>query len=289
MTTMIQPLDEADATHQVRTAGAQTVEKALQVLAVVAAQDEPISLMMLSRAAGLEKTTTRRLATALLRHGLLRVDPVTRGYSLGLQLVGLAQRALGQLNIAREALPYLERLGALSGEAVHLGLYDDGQVAYTAQIPSIHPVVIRVRVGSRVPLHCTAMGKVLLAFGPALWKEQLLARGLLPAQTPNTITEPGELVEHLARVRRLGYALDDEEHRQGVRCIGAPVRDHSGLAVAAISITGPAFRLAREDLQALVRPLIETAAEFSIVLGYQPHPGGPLAPPPSLPDDRVPS
>jgi len=226
-----------------RRARSQTVEKALQLLHVLAEQPGPVSLLALSRAAHLDKTTTHRLATSLTRYGLFRFDPLTRSYSLGLRLVHLGHRAITQLD-----LTFVEH----------------------AQVPSQHPVIIRARVGTRVLCHCTAMGKVLLAVGPADRLETALAGFGLPAMTPNTITSREDLAEHLARVRRLGYAVDDEEHRLGVRCVAAPVFDHTGTANAAISITGPAFRLSRERLNELVEPLTEAAGKLSVQLGYGP-------------------
>ncbi|MGH2561409.1 MAG: IclR family transcriptional regulator [Thermomicrobiales bacterium] len=252
-----------------RTAGAQTAEKAMQVLLTVAEQAEPISLVALSRAAGIEKTTTHRLVTSLVRYGLLRFDSRTRTYSLGLRLVDLGQRALAQLDVVREARPHLERLGALSGEAVHVGVFEDGQVVFVGQVPSPHPVVIRVRVGTRAPSHCTAAGKVLLAFGPRTRLEQVLTLHGLSNMTPNTITDPDDFRDHLARVRRLGYALDDEEHRIGVRCVAAPVRDATGAAIASISISGPAFRLPREQIDELAGPLVEASNALSAVFGHR--------------------
>lgn len=259
-------MDDVAAT---RTAGSQTVEKALRLLAVVAEQPASLSLTALSQAAGIEKTTAHRLATSLVRCRFLRFDPATRTYSLGLQLVDLGQQSLAQFDVAREARPFMERLGALTGEAVHLGLFDEGEVVYVAQVPSSEPVIIRAHVGTRGPMHCTAMGKILLAFGPAERMERLLARGAWPAMTPNTIIQSDELAEHLARVRRLGFALDDEEHRLGIRCVGVPVHDHTATAVAALSVTGPAFRLSRERIHEIVGPLLAAAQELSGQLGYR--------------------
>lgn len=250
-----------------RSARSLTVEKALQLLDVVAQQGAAISLVPLSRAAGLDKTTTHRLATSLARCGLLRFDPTMRSYSLGLRLADLGHRAIEQIKLPPEARPYLLGLGGLSGEAVNLGVFDEGQVVFIDQVASPQQVVIRARVGSRVPAHCTAMGKTLLAFGSPEWREKVLANGL-SALTPNTIVHVDEFREHLARVRRAGYGSDDEEHRLGIRCIAAPVRDYTGLAVAAMSISGPAFRLSRERATELVEPLKQAAAELSAVLGY---------------------
>lgn len=109
-------------------------------------QAGPTSLLALSRAADLDKTTTHRLATSLTRYGLLRFDPVNRSHSLGLRLVELGHRAIAQLDLEAEARPFLQPLGASSGEAVHLGVFDEGEVVYVAQLPTQHPVIIRARV-----------------------------------------------------------------------------------------------------------------------------------------------
>ena len=251
-----------------RSARSQTVEKALQLLAVVADGSEPMSLVALSRAANLDKTTTHRLATSLTRFGLLRFDPNERSYSLGMRLVELGQRAIGQLSLPTLARPHLEAVAELSNEVANLGIYDEGRVVFVDQVQSPQPVVIRARVGTRVPVHCTSSGKVLLAMGPEAWLQRALDDGLVP-YTPNTIAAPDELKEHLGRIRRLGHALDDEEHRLGIRCVAAPIRDHTGLAVASISIAGPAFRLSRERIADLVGPLKASCLELSVKLGYQ--------------------
>jgi IclR family acetate operon transcriptional repressor len=254
-----------------RSARSQTVEKALQLLAVVAEAAEPMSLVALSRAATLDKTTTHRLATSLTRFGLLRFDPSERSYSLGMRLVDLGQRAIGQLSLPSLVRPDLEQVAELSNEVANLGIYDDGRVVFVDQVQSPQPVVIRARVGTRVPVHCTSSGKVLLAMGPPEWLERALDDGLVP-YTPNTIVAPDELKEHLGRIQRLGYAIDDEEHRLGIRCAAAPIFDHTGLAVASISIAGPAFRLSRERIVDLVETLKATCLELSVKLGYRGEP-----------------
>jgi len=265
----VRGVDGATSPVAVRSARSLTVEKALRLLRVVGEQDGPVSLVSLTRVAGFDKTTTHRLATSLAREGLLRFDPTTRTYALGLGLVDLANRAIAQLSVPREARPYLEQLCEASREAVNLGVWDDADVVYVDHVPSPEPVVIRARVGTRAPAHCTSMGKVLLAFGPEAWRQQVLSQGPLPERTPNSLTDPEELAEHIARVRRLGYALDDEENRQGVRCVAGPVRDFTGLAVGAISIAGPAFRMSRERLMDLVPPVLEATRALSAQLGFR--------------------
>jgi IclR family acetate operon transcriptional repressor len=251
-----------------RAARSATVEKALKLLMAVAEQPQPVRLLTISQLASLEKTTTHRLATSLTRFGLLRFDPVDRTYSLGLRLAELGNLAIGQLSLPREAHRYLQELGENTEEIVNLGTFEDGAIVFIDQVQSPQSVVIRARVGTRVPAHCTSSGKVLLAFGPNHWLERITASPL-KAYTPNTIVRPDEFADHLTRVRRLGYAIDDEEHRLGIRCVAAPVLDHTGLAIASISIAGPAFRLTRERIAEIITPLREAAQTLSIRLGFQ--------------------
>lgn len=247
---------------------AQTVEKAMQVLNAVAESDDPLSLTALVTETGLEKTTTHRLARSLAHGGLLRFDSEARTYSLGWRLIELGDLAARRTNALSVADPYLAKLRDKTGETIHLGSYDKGEVVYLAQKGSSAAVVIRARVGERRPLHCTAMGKVLLAFGPDEWLLRLLQEGELPAYTENTIREEGELQAHLARVRRLGFAVDDEEMTPGIRCVAAPILDFTGRAVAAISVTGPAFRISRSELERLSSEVCSTARLISSELGY---------------------
>ena len=261
-------MSEQQPRLQDRKQRAQTVEKALQVLNAVAQAEQPLTLGALGSESGLEKTTTHRLATSLARGGILRFDPVARTYSLGWKLIELGALAARRTNVISAAEPHLAALRDETSETVHLGGYDDGEVVYLAQKASTESVVIRARVGQRRPVHCTAMGKTLLAFGPREWLEDLIAGGRLEAMTPNTITEKDELVDHLTRVRRLGYSVDDEEVTQGIRCVSVPVRDHTGLAVASISVSGPAFRIPRERLDQLAQQVRRTANAVSAELGY---------------------
>ena len=137
-----------------RSARSQTVEKALQLLTVVAEQAEPMSLVALSRAADLDKTTTHRLATSLTRFGLLRFDPGERSYSLGMRLVELGQRAITQLSLPDLMRPHLESIAELSSEVANLGIYDDGRVVFVDQVQSPQPVVIRAMLLWLLPPDC---------------------------------------------------------------------------------------------------------------------------------------
>ncbi|MEO6569130.1 MAG: IclR family transcriptional regulator [Opitutaceae bacterium] len=248
---------------------AQTVDKALYLLSVVAESETPMALSALVRASRMEKTTTHRLAGSLADAGFLRYIASDRSYALGWKLIELGQIASSRINAVSEAEPFLRRIGQLTGETVHLGGYDAGQVVYLAQVASTERVIIRARVGQRRPAHASSLGKAMMAFGPPAWLNEVQS-GELEAVTPNTIVSSDELIVHLDRVRRLGYAIDDEETNLGVRCVAFPVRDHTGFAVAAISVTGPSFRMTRERLAALAAEIGPIVSELSLRMGYGP-------------------
>lgn len=247
---------------------AQTVDKALHVLDAVAESEEPITLTELVAETGLEKTTTHRLARSLADGGLLRFDPETRSYTLGWRLIELGALAAQRTRALSVADQFLNQLRDDTGETIHLGAYDNGEVVYLAQKSSSAAVVVRARIGQRRPLHSTAMGKVLLAFGPDEWLFKLLQEPELMAYTENTIRDKEELQAHLRRVRRVGFAVDDEEMTQGIRCVAAPIMDYTGLAVAAISVTGPAFRVSRGELDRLTAKVSAASQDISSELGY---------------------
>ena len=251
---------------------AQTVDKALLVLDAVADSDEPVSLTTLVAETRLEKTTTHRLARSLADGGLLRFDPESRNYTLGWRLIELGALASQRNQALSVADPYLNKLRDETGETIHLGAYDNGEIVYLAQKSSSAAVVVRARIGQRRPLHSTAMGKALLAFGPDNWLMSLLAQPKLEAFTENTIRDKEELQAHLHRIQRSGFAIDDEEMTQGIRCVAAPIMDYKGLAVAAISATGPAFRVSRGELDRLTVAVSEAARAISSELGYSTKP-----------------
>lgn len=262
-------MSHQNTTTRAKKQRAQTVDKALRVLDAVAESEKPMNLTSLVTETGFEKTTTHRLARSLADGGLLRFDPESRCYALGWRLIELGELASQRTKALSVADPHLNRLRDETGETIHLGAYDDnGQVVYLAQKSSSAAVVVRARIGQRRPLHATAMGKVLLAFGPDEWLLRLLKEPEIEAFTANTITEKEDLQAHLRRIHRLGFAIDDEEMTQGIRCVAAPVLDYAGRAVAAISVTGPTFRVSRSDLDRLTAQVVSAAAMISSELGY---------------------
>lgn len=251
-----------------------SLEHGLAVLEMLAnAREQTLGLSELAQRVGLHKTTVARVLATLAAHGYVEQDPRTRRYRLTLKLFELGSLCLARIELVREARPILEDLARASGEVVHLAVLDQGEVVYVDKVESEQTIRMYSRVGRRSPVHCTGVGKALLAFVDDPTFEAIVAQRGLPSYTPHTITDPQRLREHLARVRETGVAFDDEEHEPGIRCVAAPVRDHRSVVVASISVAGPAVRMTRQRLQELVEPVRQAAAAISARLGYRPQLG----------------
>lgn len=239
----------------------QSLDRGMRILDLLAAADDGLSVTQLAAALAIDKGSASRLVQTLAAHDLAQKDPVTRRYRLGARLAGLGERYLHQSPLPEAARPHLRRLAGQTGECAHLGIHWHAQVLYVAQVESPAALRVNADVGFTAPLHCTALGKVLLAFGAAPLPAEC------PACTPNTLTTPAALQADLEATRARGYALDDEEFDAGVRCIAAPVYDSTRRAVAALGISGPAARMAPDALPSLAAAVIEAARALSLSLG----------------------
>jgi DNA-binding IclR family transcriptional regulator len=174
------------------------------------------------------------------------------------------------LDLPELARADLRELSQTSQETVHLAILDGTEMLYVDKVDSPQSVRMHSVIGTRNPLHCTAMGKAVLAFLPAEECVALLNHITFTPRTSNTITDEKVLLAHLERVRANGFAVDDMENEEGIRCVGAPIFDHTGSVTAAISISGPAYRLSDSRLQELSAVVVETGEAISGKLGYQP-------------------
>ncbi len=260
-------MKDKDSPYQV-----QVLDRAVLILEALAAAEADLSLFELSERLDLHKSTIHRLLMVLERHHLVEKSAQTGRYGLGLKLFELGAKAIARLGIAERAHPHLKRLAGEAGETAHLCILDEGEVLYLEKVESAQTVRVPSSTGQRNPAHCTAVGKALIAYLSDEELEALVrAKGLRP-RTRNTITSLADLRRELKGVRERGYAIDDEEIDEGLRCVGAPVRDHGGRVLASISIAGPAFRLTQTKLPGLASLVVRTANELSAELGYRPPP-----------------
>lgn len=171
------------------------------------------------------------------------------------------------IDLKTEARPFLEDLVEKTGETTHLGIGDGISVVYLDKVETQHPVRMYSRVGALSPMYSTGIGKALLAFGEAAVVNRVIEAGL-ERRTPNTITDPSRLRAELERVRARRYAIDDVENEAGIRCVAAPILGADGVAVAAISISGPAARIPDERIETMGRLVLDATSALSTRFGY---------------------
>jgi IclR family transcriptional regulator, acetate operon repressor len=244
--------------------GTQAVDRAAQLLIEVARHRDPVSFAELIAASGLAKSTTSRLLTALERNGLVRRDLAGR-FAPGEVFVSYAWRGGAEADLVSVAQPVLAELGEETGETVNLGVArDGGLVEQIAQVDSRYLIGGTNWVGLTVPLHCAALGKVLLAFGAAE-----LPNGRLEQRTDRTVTSRAVLAAELTAVRQRGYAVTIEELEPGLVAVAAPVFAGGGSVVGALSVSGPASRLTAEATPLAARSCMAAARSLSALLGHE--------------------
>lgn len=244
----------------------QSVTRAIWALELIA-EAGALGVTELGRLLGVHKATASRLVATLAERGLVERDPVSEKYRLGFGLIRLAGAAMAGLDLVRTAHPILEDLADRTRETVNLGVLSGGAVVYVDQISGTRAIVSVSWVGRRAPLHCTSNGKVLLASMPEPERDRLLD-GPLERATPATIVDPKALVAQLREIRLRGYAQTLEELEEGLNAVAAPVRGTDGEVVAALSVSGPAFRMRPVDLPRIARLTMEAAGAVSRRLGY---------------------
>ena len=244
--------------------GTQAVDRAARLLTEVVHSPGSVTFTELAATTGLAKSTTSRLLLALERNGLVQRDDHGR-FRPGEVFVSFAWRGGSEAGLAELAQPFLERLGEQNGETINLGIERDGMIEQIAQVDSVYVIGVGNWLGRPVPLHCTALGKVLLAYGAAS-----LPAGRLERPTERTITSRAELQADLAAVRAQGYAITDSELEPGLVAVAAPVRRDGGAVVAALSVSGPATRLTPATLPGVAAQCVAQADALSCVLGHRP-------------------
>lgn len=245
----------------------QSVARALQVL--IRLGDGPGTLDELAEQLGVHKTTVLRLVRTLADERFVHRDSGHR-YRLGSRTFELANAALAEREVRVVAAPHLARLNRATGQTVHLGVREGDDVLYLDKYESSQPIRMYSRIGRPMPLHCTAVAKVLLADLTPQQRRQVAGSIEYTPYTGNTITSPDALLDELSRVADRGWAMDDAEHENHMLCIAAPVRDAAGRAVAAVSLSAPDVVLDRDHLLALLPELLQTARAASADCG---HPG----------------
>jgi IclR family acetate operon transcriptional repressor len=237
-----------------------------KVAAIVEALVSEHRLTRIAARTGLPISTVHRVLQELVILGWARQGP-DRDYALGPRLLSLAGQAGKEAAVLRVARPVLQRLRDRTGHTIHLGLRDHDQAIYVEKLEGERAYQMRSRVGLTIPLHSTAIGKAILAALPEEEVRGIAARTGLAPCTRRTITDLSILLEHLRRVREVGYAVDYEENEEHTRCIGAAIFDHRGVAIGAVSLSSLAFDLDASQIRAYAPLVVAAAREISRALG----------------------
>lgn len=252
-----------------QTAGTvRSVGKVLDILEYVAAVRRPVSVSEIGRAKAFHVSTAHRLLQTLAQRGYIEQDRGTHAYRLGPRVFELGTAYLGALDLTSIARPHLEALRDKFDETIHLAVYNRGDVVELARASSRQAIAASVRPGQRSPAYCTALGKVLLANLPPPELVQFFREVRLERRTRHTIARKAALQRELEHVRARGYAVDDEELAPKLCCVGVPVREPAGRAVAALSVAMPKMRFKAKMVPEWARLLGEASERISRQLGF---------------------
>jgi IclR family KDG regulon transcriptional repressor len=246
----------------------RALSRGLLILEILASHSQGLSLSTIARKSGLAKSSTHRLLQTLLINGYVRRDARHSDHYLpSFKLLTLSSQLIQDTDLAVIARPHLETLAQMTGETVHLVLLDHDQAVYVAKVESPNPIRMYSQIGNRAPLHCTGVGKAILAFLPKE-RQNLVLKGDLPRYTDTTLTDPGELRAHLDHTRRQGYAIDNGEHEENVRCIAVPLLSSAGQVVGAVSVAAVSYRVDLSTLESWHPLLVEHVRQMNTELTH---------------------
>jgi IclR family pca regulon transcriptional regulator len=246
----------------------KSLAKGLHVLETLAEADHYLPLTELARRAGTNNATVTRICHTLAKLGYVRRDQ-QRGFHLTPKILSLGYASMSSLGWRQVAQHYLEELAEQTGETVNLSILQDRELMYLIRINNTGRIIpFDLQLGSRLPLHCTSMGKSLLAFRPSDELEKILTDYEFTPLTHRTINTGEDFRRELDMVRNQGYSINDEELSYGLRSVSAPIKDLAGRAMAALNIAVPTKRVSRDDLEQRLAPLaVETAGKIQRALG----------------------
>jgi len=246
-----------------------SVANSIRLLTSFSGEENELGITTLATRLRLAKSTVHRLAATLTAAGFLEQNSDSGKYRLGVALFELGALVRRRMDVANQARPELRELLEKTGETVQLGIVDHFSVLYVYEMESRRAIRMAAAVGGRAPLHCTAVGKVLLAHQSEEYIQRAIELGL-NAYTPKTIIRRQEVLAMLEEVKSREHAIDDEESESGLRAIAAPVRNHNGQVIAALGVAAPVQRMNKKVMQTCVPSVMATARAVSARLGDRP-------------------
>jgi IclR family transcriptional regulator, KDG regulon repressor len=247
----------------------KSVSRALHIIDIVSSEKDGLGVTEIAKQMDINKSSVYRILSTLVQYGYIEQDKETERYKLGYKFLDISSKLLESIDLRREAKPYLRELEKETNEVIHLVVYDQGEVIYIEKLEGTETLRMHSKVGKRAPMHCTGVGKAILAHLPLNVVLEIIERKGLPKHTDFTITDRDALLKELEKVKQKGYALDLEENEYGIRCIAVPIFDYSGNVVAAVSISGPTIRMTDERIEKLQERIRHIGRQISERLGYR--------------------
>lgn len=246
----------------------KSVGRALDIITLVSSKKGGLGVTEIAKQIDINKSSVYRILSTLAQYGYIEQDADTGRYKIGYKFLEISSKLLDSIDIRAEAKPYLLDLERETNEVIHLAVWDQGEVVYIEKLDGNQTLRMHSKVGKRAPMHCTSVGKVILAYLPLNTVEEIIDRKGLPVHTNTTITEKDAFLKELIKIKQKGYALDLEENEYGITCVAVPIFDHDGKVVASISISGPTMRMTDDRMEQLKKKIKEAGLNISVRLGY---------------------
>jgi len=246
----------------------QSIDRALQVLELFSLEKPEWGITEISKALNIYKSNVHNVLTTLAEKGFVVKDSNTNKYKLGIKFFELGSIVIKNMDLRKIAHPYIEELSKEFNETVHLGILDKGRVVSIEGEESDKSLCSHIEIGKRTPLHCTAIGKAIMAYLSENEINFTIREKGLEKFTENTVTTKKELENEFKKIREQGFAVDNMEHEEGVQCVAGPIRDYTGKVIASMSISGPAFRINENDIPIIAKKVKEYCDCISEEMGY---------------------
>jgi len=246
----------------------QSLDRAFDILELLSREQHGLALTEIGNRLDLHKSTVYRLLQALKQRGYIEKN-AKGSYRLGMEFIELSSLYLNNLELKTEAQPILRELSSLSGNTAFLATLQESEVVYIDKMETFNSLRKYSIIGQRAPLYCTALGKSMLTGKTEEQIRRLYRDRELTVFTEKSISSVDDLIEEIENTRRRGWSLDDEEYEEGLRCIGAPIRDYRNEVIAAVSTSGYASVITRERVEEIAAYVVKAAWDISQLMGYR--------------------
>jgi len=245
----------------------QSIDRAVAILDCFSEEKKELRLSEISERLGLNKSTVHGIISTLKYHGFISQDEETQKYKLGIRFVQFGDLVINSMNIRNAAVPVIDAVCEKIEETVHVAMLDGLDVVWIEKRECTKSIKTSTKIGARLPAYTTADGKIIICYQNKDKIKNYLPKRI-PQYTNNTITNKSEFIKKLEEMKKNGYAIDNEEYVEGLKCVAAPIFDHDGKVRFSLSTTGPAFRMNEERIKELIVIIKEAANEISQRIGY---------------------